>query len=48
MEARAGSIAQKIQTAASVESVLEIAVRELSESLGARQGNIQVKLTRSV
>lgn len=44
MEAYASDITRKIQTAASVNAVLEIAVRELSETLNARQGDIQVTM----
>jgi len=43
-ETRANLIAQRIQSATSIESVLEIAVRELAEATGAGRASIQVGL----
>jgi len=44
IETRASKIAQRIQGATSIESVLEIAVRELAEATGASRASIQVGL----
>lgn len=41
-EATANLIGQKIQSAMDVDTVLRIAVRELGESLGARQANVEI------
>jgi GAF domain-containing protein len=46
-EALAGAIAQKIQTATSVDAVLQIALRELSSALGADRSMIQIAMKDS-
>jgi GAF domain-containing protein len=42
-EAIVNTIGQKIQQAGSIEDVLQVAVRELGQALGARQTNIQLE-----
>jgi hypothetical protein len=43
-ETRAGMISQRIQSATTIEAVLQVALRDLSEALNVRRASVQVGL----
>jgi hypothetical protein len=43
-ETRASQISQKIQSATTIESVLQVALRDLSEALNVRRASVQIGL----
>jgi hypothetical protein len=44
-ETRASLISQRIQSATTIESVLQVALRDLSEALNARRASVQIGLS---